>query len=27
VRDAGNTREGPRYTVQEMTELRCVALQ
>jgi acyl-CoA reductase-like NAD-dependent aldehyde dehydrogenase len=27
VRDAGNTREGPRYTVQEMTELRFVALQ
>lgn len=24
--DSGNTREGPAYTVQEMTELRCVSL-
>ncbi|MGA7800539.1 MAG: aldehyde dehydrogenase family protein [Gammaproteobacteria bacterium] len=27
VRDAGNTREGPAYTVREMTELRFVSLQ
>lgn len=27
VRDAGNTREGPRYAVQEMTELRFVSFQ
>lgn len=27
VRDAGNTREGPSYTVREMTELRFVSLQ
>jgi len=27
VRDAGNTREGPAYTVQEMTELRFVSLE
>jgi acyl-CoA reductase-like NAD-dependent aldehyde dehydrogenase len=27
VRDAGNTREGPRYTVHEMTELRMVSFQ
>jgi hypothetical protein len=26
LRDAGNTREGPRYTVREMTELRVVSL-
>ena len=26
VRDAGNTREGPAYTVEEMTELRMVSL-
>jgi acyl-CoA reductase-like NAD-dependent aldehyde dehydrogenase len=27
VRDSGNTREGPRYAVEEMTELRFVSLQ
>ncbi len=27
VRESGNTREGPAYTVQEMTELRFVSLQ
>lgn len=27
VRDSGNTREGPPYTVQEMTELRMVVIQ
>ena len=27
VRDSGNTREGPAYAVQEMTELRMVVLQ
>ena len=27
VRDSGNTREGPPYTVQEMTERRLVVLQ
>jgi len=27
VRDAGNTREGPAYAVQEMTTLRFVSLQ
>lgn len=27
VRDSGNTREGPRYAVREMTELRLVVLQ
>ncbi len=27
VRDAGNTREGPRYAVEEMTHLRFVSLQ
>lgn len=27
VRDAGNTREGPRYAIEEMTELRFVSLQ
>ena len=26
VRDSGNTREGPHYSVREMTELRFVAL-
>ncbi len=26
VRDSGNTREGPHYTVREMTELRLVVL-
>jgi acyl-CoA reductase-like NAD-dependent aldehyde dehydrogenase len=27
VRDSGNTREGPRYAVEEMTELRLVSFQ
>jgi acyl-CoA reductase-like NAD-dependent aldehyde dehydrogenase len=27
VRDSGNTREGPAYTVQEMTERRVVIMQ
>jgi acyl-CoA reductase-like NAD-dependent aldehyde dehydrogenase len=27
VRDSGNTREGPRYAVREMTELRMVVIQ
>ena len=27
VRDSGNTREGPPYTVQEMTERRVVVIQ
>jgi acyl-CoA reductase-like NAD-dependent aldehyde dehydrogenase len=27
VRDSGNTREGPAYTVQEMTERRLVVFQ
>ncbi|MDZ7732894.1 MAG: aldehyde dehydrogenase family protein [Acidimicrobiia bacterium] len=27
VRDAGNTREGPAYAIEEMTELRFVSLQ
>ena len=27
VRDSGNTREGPPYAVQEMTERRLVVLQ
>jgi acyl-CoA reductase-like NAD-dependent aldehyde dehydrogenase len=27
LRDSGNTREGPRYAVQEMTEPRLVVLQ
>ncbi|MGH8870090.1 MAG: aldehyde dehydrogenase family protein [Actinomycetes bacterium] len=27
VKDSGNTREGPRYAVEEMTELRLVTLQ
>ena len=27
VRDSGNTREGPHYTVREMTEHRLVVLQ
>jgi acyl-CoA reductase-like NAD-dependent aldehyde dehydrogenase len=26
LRESGNTREGPAYAVQEMTELRCVSL-
>jgi acyl-CoA reductase-like NAD-dependent aldehyde dehydrogenase len=27
VRDSGNTREGPAYTVREMTERRLVVIQ
>jgi acyl-CoA reductase-like NAD-dependent aldehyde dehydrogenase len=27
VRDSGNTREGPHYAVEEMTEARLVVLQ
>jgi acyl-CoA reductase-like NAD-dependent aldehyde dehydrogenase len=27
VRDSGNTREGPAYTVQEMTERRLIVFQ
>jgi acyl-CoA reductase-like NAD-dependent aldehyde dehydrogenase len=27
VKDSGNTREGPRYAIEEMTELRLVSLQ
>ncbi|MGH9230142.1 MAG: aldehyde dehydrogenase family protein, partial [Acidimicrobiales bacterium] len=27
VRDSGNTREGPRYAVREMTEQRLVVIQ
>lgn len=27
VKDSGNTREGPRYSVEEMTEIRLLTLE